>query len=359
MKNTEDKSITGIILIVMLVIYGIASLIVLYQIAIGWNNIDKLGELQKDLIKTFVSYSGFIIIALIIKSYNLGNIIVRLFGGNLNNSDTAISENTTPVSIDTASIIENIKDDVRDLFTDRNFIQHYKKDTLFQVTETLLTEICKRNFNGLEALLTKEIIDIISMEKGFYSKVDIIYETQVLQDGTIQTTTTRKMYGEIKDSVLKGSMKIDILPNKKREEQLFLLEIKINEQSINIKDIDSSYDDDIELSKQNKIKLNFNIDLTPYSKIDSIESKIVTIEKASNIHTLAINRPTKNLSVEYIYNPKHIKNPNFVSKYGETELTNLIKEPISKDKAHIKYNYGNKVFLPKEFFFIYYETNEE
>lgn len=275
------------------------------------------------------------------------------------NNDALVNENSTPTQIDTASIIENIKDDVRDLFTDRNFIKHYKKDSLFQVTETLLTEICKRNFNGLEALLTKEIIDIISIEKGFYSKLDIIYETQVLQDDTIQTTTTRKMYGEIKDSILKGSMKIDILPNKKREEQLFLLEIKINEQSINIKDIDSSYDDDPELSKQNKIRLNFNINLTNYSKIDSIESKIVTIEKASNIHTLSINRPTKNLSVEYIYNPKHIKNPNFVSKYGETDLANLIKEPLSEDKAHIKYNYGNKVFLPKEFFFIYYERNEE
>ena len=108
-----------------------------------------------------------------------------------------------------------------------------------------------------------------------------------------------------------------------------------------------------------KIKLYFNIDLKDYGKIDSIESKIVCIEDASNIHTLAINRPTKNLSVEYIYNPKDIKNPNFVSKYGETELENLIKEPLSEDKAHIKYNYGNKVFLPKEFFFIYFERNKE
>ncbi len=285
--------------------------------------------------------------------------LYQAFNVKKGNENHKVSENYSPTLIDTASIIENIKDDVRDLFTDRNFIQHYKKDTLFQVTETLLTEICKRNFNGLEYLLTKEIIDIISLEKGFYSKVDIIYETQVLSDGTIQTTTTRKMYGEIKDSVLKGSMKVQILPNRTKEEQLFLSEIKINNESINIKDIDSGYEESEELEKQKKIKLYFNIDLKDYGKIDSIESKIVCIEDASNIHTLAINRPTKNLSVEYIYNPKDIKNPNFVSKYGETELENLIKEPLSEDKAHIKYNYGNKVFLPKEFFFIYFERNKE
>ncbi len=272
------------------------------------------------------------------------------------NSVTENSEsNTSSPSIDTNMIIENIKDDVRDLFTDRNFIQHYKDDTLFQVTDTLIAEITKRKFNGIEDILTKEIIGILNYKNGFYSQVDIIYDEEILDNGYAQTTTTRVMHGEIKDKILSGSMMVDILDKYTEEEQLFLSGFKVNNKPINIKEINSTYDNDEKLKRKNKRKINFSIDLSKHEKVESIETKIVTIEESTNVHTLSIKRPTKNLSVEYIYNPKQIKNPNFVSKYGETGLLNIEKDAISKDKAYIKYNYGNKVFLPKEFFFIYYE----
>lgn len=215
MNNTEDKSITGIILIVMLGIYIIASLIVLYQIAIDWTNIDKLGELQKDLIKTFVSYSAFIIIALIIKSYNLENIIMRLFGGKLFNSNSTVTENQTPIEIDTTLIVENIRNEIID-----------------KMINTLLLKD-----EYIDSIKETEIKKILSkfQRKLLKNNTNIIYKNKIIK--FINNKLLKMAAGELEENELKtffNSYDEELIYEKSKDKKFVVCNLFINYNLVNL-----------------------------------------------------------------------------------------------------------------------------
>ncbi len=215
MNNTEDKSITGIILIVMLGIYIIASLIVLYQIAIDWTNIDKLGELQKDLIKTFVSYSAFIIIALIIKSYNLENIIMRLFGGKLFDSNSTVTENQSPIEIDTTLIVENIKNEIID-----------------KMINTLLLKD-----EYIDSIKETEIKKILSkfQRKLLKNNTNIIYKNKIIK--FINNKLLKMAAGELEENELKtffNSYDEELIYEKSKDKKFVVCNLFINYNLVNL-----------------------------------------------------------------------------------------------------------------------------